>query len=119
MAETDGFRKCTSIRKLVSYAGLDVAENQSGDKSGVARISKKGNAHIRAALYMPALCACRQRLNKRQKSKKQGVIAVMRKLLVLIYTLWKNSQEYDPDHQWGEEKKGRNKTAPQDSTMTS
>lgn len=109
LAETDGFRRCSSIRKLVSYAGLDVVENQSGDKIGRTRISKKGNAHIRKALYMPALCASRfdakmkpfyQRLTQKQNAKKQSVIAVMRKLLVIIYTLWKNEQEYIPNHQW-------------------
>lgn len=109
LAETDGFRKCSSIRKLVSYAGLDVSEQQSGDKVGRTRISKKGNAHIREALYMPALCASRfdqkmkcfySRLTQRQNAKKQSVIAVMRKLLVVIYTLWKNGQDYNPQHQW-------------------
>ncbi len=110
LAETDGFRKCSSIRKLVSYAGLDVAQNESGTKSGISKISKKGNSYIRETLYMPALCSCRfeenmrvfyERLNTRQKVKKQGVIAVMRKLLVLIYTLWKSGQEYDPNYKWG------------------
>ncbi|QTE21268.1 IS110 family transposase [Polaribacter cellanae] len=109
LAETDGFRKCSSIRKLVSYAGLDVVENQSGTKSGRTRISKKGNSHIREALYMPALCASRfdqrmktfyKRLNEKQNTKKQGVIAVMRKLLIVIYTLWKNEQQYNPEYQW-------------------
>ncbi len=110
LAETDGFRKCGSIRKLVSYAGLDVCQNQSGDKSGVSKISKKGNSYIREALYMPALSACQyeenlktfyKRLNERQKTKKQGIIAIMRKLLVLVYALWKNGQEYDPNYKWG------------------
>ncbi len=114
LAETDGFRKCSSIRKLVSYSGLDVVEHQSGNTTGRTRISKKGNSYIRQALYMPALTVCRsnqefqpfyKRLNERQVSKKQGVIAVMRKLLILIYTLWKNGQEYNPNHQWGEKNK--------------
>jgi hypothetical protein len=37
-----------------------------------------------------------QQLNERQQAKKQGVIAVARKLLILIYSLWKNEQPYDP-----------------------
>ncbi len=96
-----------SCRKLVSYAGLDVVENQSGIKNGRTRISKKGNSYIRQALYMPALTVCRsneefqsfyKRLNERQAYRKQGVVAVMRKILVLVYTLWKNGQEYNPNH---------------------
>lgn len=109
LAETDGFRRFSGIRKLVSYAGLDVVEHQSGDKVGRTKISKKGNAYIREALYMPALSACHhnanlcsfyQRLQTRQNTNKQGVVAVMRKLLVLIYTLWKSEQEYEPNYVW-------------------
>ena len=29
----------------------------------------------------------------------KGVVAVQRKLLVLIYTLWKNDSEYDPRYE--------------------
>lgn len=114
LAETDGFRNTKSIRSLVSYAGLDVVHNQSGAKTGRTRISKKGNPYIRAALYMPALSACRydprskktyQRLVERLPKKKQAVVAVMRKLLIIVYTMWKNGEDYEQDHQW--EKKGR------------
>ena len=69
-------------------------------------ISKRGNAHIRAALYMPALVAVRYNpqikaaygriCQKHPKEKKIGVAAAMRRLLLLIYTLWKNGEEYDP-----------------------
>ncbi len=86
LAETDGFRKCSSIRKLVSYAGLDIVENQSGNKTGRTRISKKGNSYIRQALYMPAVTVCRsneefqsfyKRLNERQISKKNKVLLLL------------------------------------------
>lgn len=115
LAETDGFRNCSSISRLVSYAGLDVVHRQSGKYEGKSRISKMGNANIRAALYMPALSAMQhdkrlkpfyERLKERLPYKKQAITAVMRKLLVLVYTLWKNGREYDPDHQW-QKKAGR------------
>ena len=46
-------------RQLVSYAagppgGYDVVENQSGNRSGKTRISKKGNSRIRRILHLPA-----------------------------------------------------------------
>lgn len=115
LAETDGFRNSSSIRKLVSYAGLDVVHKESGQYVGTSRISKKGNPYIRAALYMPALSARNhdkrlkpfyERLEKRLPKKKQAIVAVMRKILILVYTLWKNGQNYDPKHQWNE-KAGR------------
>lgn len=30
----------------------------------------------------------------------KAIVAVMRKMLCLIYTLWKNDTDYDPNHQW-------------------
>ncbi len=103
LAEVNGFLLFNSIRQLVSYAGLDVIENESGNKKGKTKISKKGNARIRAALYMPAMSAIRsnvplkafyERINDGRTNKKQGLVAVMRKLLILIYTLWKKDEEY-------------------------
>lgn len=105
VAETDGFLLIRNRKQLTSYAGFDVVAKQSGDKDPKHKISKKGNAHIRAALYMPALVATRfnpQMKNaydricqKHPNEKKIGVTAVMRKMLLLIYTLWKNGEEYD------------------------
>ena len=55
VAETNGFELFHSQAQLTSYAGYDVIENQSGQRKGKTRISKKGNSHIRKALYFPAL----------------------------------------------------------------
>jgi transposase len=41
-------------RNLVSYAGYDLVENQSGTRSGKTRISKQGNHRIRRVLHLPA-----------------------------------------------------------------
>jgi len=105
IAETNGFGIIRNQKQLVGYAGLDVIINQSGQKSSPGRLSKKGNPHIRKALFMPALSSARSndlmkiiyhQLNQRQAAKKQGVMVVAKKLLLLIYALWKNSTEYDP-----------------------
>lgn len=109
IAETNGFLLFNSIRQLVSYAGLDVIQDESGQYKGKSRLSKKGNAHLRAALYMPAVTAATHnenlnkfysRLNEKFIYKKQSLVAVMRKLLILIYTLWKTGEDYDPNYQW-------------------
>jgi transposase len=103
LAETDGFNIIMNQKQLIGYSGLDVRVDQSGEKTTKGRITKKGNSHLRKALYMPALNACRTnktmkvfytKLNERQKAKKQGIIAVQRKLLLLTYALWKTDQEY-------------------------
>ncbi len=104
LAETGGFALFSSAAQLVSYAGYDVVENQSGLKAGKTRISKKGNSHIRRALHMPALTAIRcdepafvnlyQRVYDRTKIKMKAYVAVQKKLLTTIYALWKNDTEY-------------------------
>lgn len=105
IAETQGFELITSRKQLASYAGLDVIERQSGTSvSGKTRISKKGNSRIREALYFPAMVASRYNiplkeyygriLLKNPKEKMIGITALQRKLLLLIYTLWKNNEEF-------------------------
>lgn len=104
LAETQGFRLITNVKQLVSYAGYDVVEKESGTSiKGKTRISKKGNSRIRAALYFPALVASRYnmqlktvytRINDKKASKMVGVTALQRKILVLIYSLWKNDTTY-------------------------
>jgi len=55
IAETQGFNNISSTRQLSSYAGYDVSAKESGKWKGKTRISKKGNSHIRQAMYMPSL----------------------------------------------------------------
>lgn len=108
VAETNGFEGIKNKRQLTSYVGLDVRENQSGKKTGKASISKHGNKHIRKGLYMPALC-CKKHDKKMKdlyervcerhgyKNKKIAIVAVMRKIIHIIYALWKNQTVYDPN----------------------
>ncbi|MEL6986789.1 MAG: IS110 family transposase [Bacteroidota bacterium] len=109
IAETNGFYSMSSLRQLVSYAGYDVKEKSSGDFKGKPRISKRGNVHIRSVLYMPVLSLLRSkvkpfydlyiRLLKRNGGlKKKANVAIQRKLLVLIYTLWKNDTAFNADY---------------------
>ena len=107
VAETNGFALIRNLRQLSSYAGYDIIENQSGNKQGKTRISKRGNARIRAVLYMAALSVirhdkgplrkCYERVAHRNPTAyKVANVAVQRKLLCLIYTLFKNGTTYDP-----------------------
>jgi transposase len=110
LCETNGFELFNSIRQVVSYSGLDVQMKESGNFKGKTRISKKGNARIRQCLFMPALTATMhnekikalyERINERNPDiKKKGVVAGMRKLLILIFVLWKKNEEYNPQYQW-------------------
>lgn len=109
VSEANGFTLFKNKAQLVSYAGYDVVENTSGTSiKGATKISKKGNHRIRKALYFPAFVAIKynpeiknlyNKVFDKTKLKMKGAVAVQRKLLVLIYTLYKNNQAYKPEYQ--------------------
>lgn len=107
IAETNGFALIENAKQLTSYAGLDVVYNESGLKKHKTSISKKGNRFLRQAVYMPALSACIHnpklkqtyiRLVIKKNVKKVAIIAVARKLLILIYTIFKKNVDYVPNY---------------------
>ena len=109
VAETQGFNLIKNKKQLVSYAGLDVVEKQSGiSVHGKPKISKKGNKYLRKSLHMPAFSAIRYqpnaknlytRLISKHGIKMKACVAVQRKLLELIYTIWNTGQVYDSNYQ--------------------
>lgn len=109
LAETNGFELIKNKKQLVSYAGLDVVEKQSGTSvKGKPKISKKGNRNIRSAMHLPALSAIKHtehykaiyaRLVSTSGIKMKGVVAVQRKLLELIYIVYKTKKAFDKDYE--------------------
>lgn len=106
VAETGGFALINNAKQLTSYAGYDVVLRESGNYQGKTKISKKGNKHIRAILHMPSMTAIRVNptlspFYKRLKPKKVkpivALVAVQRKMLVLMYSLWKSEMYYDTE----------------------
>ena len=105
LAELLRFGPDSHVRQWVASAGLDPRAHVSG--TSVAKkpaISKAGNAHLRRALYMPALGASQhepylrafyQHLQQRGKTKLQALVAVMRKLLHAIFGMFKHNAAYD------------------------
>ncbi len=105
LAELLRFGPDSDVRQWVAYAGLDPHEHTSGTSvARKPRVSKAGNAHLRRALYMPALVATQhephlrgfyQHLLERGKTKLQALVAVMRKLLHAIFGMFKHNTVYD------------------------
>jgi transposase len=111
LGETNGFAMIKNNRQLTSYAGLDVVLKESGTFKGKTKISKKGNSYIRKILYFPALTTVKgtgsfkevyERIVSQKHKPMIAVTAIQRKLLVLIYSLWKTGAEFDPAY--GQEK---------------
>jgi len=109
LAETNGFELIRSKRQLTSYAGLDVKEKQSGTSvKGKPRISKCGNRHLRKAMHLPGLTAVRwddnfrdlyARIVSKHGIKMKALLAVQRKLLEMVYTIFKNKIPYDKEYE--------------------
>lgn len=109
LAETNGFTLFKNYKQLVSYAGYDVVEAQSGTRIGKTKISKRGNSRIRRALHMPSLVVIQcdvkpfkdlfERTYEKHGVKMKSYVAVQKKLLTMIYHLWKKDQPYGVDYQ--------------------
>ncbi len=104
LAELAALPADMTTRQWVAHAGLDPRQFQSGTSvHKPARISKTGNAHIRRALFMPALVSVQwephikafyEHLLDRGKTKMQANVAVMRKLLHAIHGMLEHDQDF-------------------------
>jgi transposase len=107
LGELSAANNFSSSRELEVFCGLTPKLFESGSSvRGKPRMSKVGNARIRKALYMPALCALRAnpalrefaaRLKAAGKPGKVVVGAVMRKLLRLMFAVVKTGKHFDVD----------------------
>jgi transposase len=108
LAEVPNILAFETAAQLAAFAGVTPRQFHSG--SSVHRpthISKCGNAHLRAALYFPAMVALRHnpiirafgdRLKATGHTGKSIVVAAMRKLLHLIYGVLKSGRPFDPNY---------------------
>ena len=80
---------------------------QSGQWTGTTHIAKNGDALLRKALHMPALCALRfnpsirtfcQRLKANGKNGKALACAAMRKLIHIAFGVLKSGKPFDPNY---------------------
>ena len=108
LGETNGFELIRNRRQLASYAGFDVKEKQSGTSvKGKPKISKRGNKYLRKAMHLPALSAIRHderfkavfaRIVSKHGLKMKAAVAVQRKLLEMMFTLYKTNKKYDKQY---------------------
>jgi transposase len=97
-------RRFASRRPVAAYGGLVPRRYQSGQMDRSGRISKRGNALLRAVLNQAAWVAVRCNPELRafflqvggghKKRRKQAIVAVMRKLLVIAWALLRDGTTY-------------------------
>jgi transposase len=106
LAEFGAMERYESAKAAAADTGVTPSHYESG--TSVRRrpkMSKMGNANLRAALYWPAITAMTRcpafkafaaRLAAKGKPKKVIIGAVMRKLVHIIYGVLKHKTPYDP-----------------------
>jgi transposase len=109
LAETNGFELIRSKKQLTSYAGFDVKEKLSGTSvKGKPKISKRGNRHLRKCMHLPSLSAVKHvdiyrelytRIVSKNGIKMKALIAIQRKMLELVYVIYKNDTIFESDYE--------------------
>jgi transposase len=94
-----------NAKQMTALLGLDPVMKDSGLFRGKQRISKHGGQQLRNLLYLPTLCSIQhnprikvfyERLIAQAKTKKLAVIASMRKLILLAFSIFKTKQHFQP-----------------------
>lgn len=106
IAELPTIDQNTDARAICAWAGVIPKRWQSGKTELPARLSKRGNHHLRNALFMPALVAKKYNPTLRDfaeklraKGKRPGAIvgAISHKMLRIIVGLLKSNSPFDPN----------------------
>jgi transposase len=104
LGEIGDINRFSNPSKLVAYAGIDATVSQSGEyKSPNGKMSKRGSAYLRTALFQAALIAAfhdptfsafYQKKRSEGKHHLTAVGAVARKLCNVIHAVLKNNSPY-------------------------
>jgi len=99
-------------REVGPYLGLTPKQRDSGDSQPELGISKAGDGLLRSLLVQGAHCMLRKKapesdlrawgLGKMgsggKRAKKRAIVAVARRLAVLLHHLWATGEVYDPQY---------------------
>lgn len=106
VGEIGDISRFNSYEQIRRYAGLNLVENSSGKHQGKTTISKRGRNLLRSILYRMAftMIGKNEEMKKlykylttrkeNQLKKKQAIVAVIGKILQIIYTVVIKNEEY-------------------------
>ncbi len=107
LGEIADIRAFPSAKQLIAYAGIDASVSEPGEFQGSRmHISKRGSPYLRRApwhcahnarLSDPRMSAYYQNKIHAGKHPKVAQVALMRKMVVVLYHVWKSGQPYDPE----------------------
>ena len=106
LAECGHLDRFHNAKALVGYLGLYPTVEQSGESQKNGRLAKRGARLAKKAIYLAAIAAIRHNRELRQvymnyrskgRAKKECIIITARKLLTIIYAIYKHNVPYDPN----------------------
>lgn len=116
LGEIGDLTRFSHWQQVRKYAGYNLMENSSGEHKGKSKISKRGRHMLRSVLYQMALVMIAKNeeikqlygyLTKRKNNplkKKQAVVAVIGKILSIIFALVKKQEKYDSTKVFNQER---------------
>jgi transposase len=104
-AAVDDPGRFTSSRTVAAHFGLTPRRYQSGEMDNPGRISKAGDPDVRSALYAAANAMMMRSVASsqikswglrlmRRKGRRRAVVAVARKLAVVMHRMWADGTEF-------------------------
>lgn len=104
-AAVDDPKRFTSSRTVAAHFGLTPRRYQSGEMDNPGRISNAGDADVRSALYAAANAMMMRSVANseirrsglrlmRRKGRRHAVVAVARKLAVVMHRMWVDNTEF-------------------------
>lgn len=110
ISEIGEIERFDDFDQLLAFAGVHPAERSSGKKGSNPEtswhMSKAGNSHLRAAAYRMAVVGIRHnpviaghyaRKRAAGKSKMNALGHCMRKALAIVWGVWRNGVDFDPN----------------------
>jgi len=106
LAECGPLDRFHNAKALVGYLGLYPTKEQSGDTLKNGKLAKRGAKLAKKALYLAAIAAVRHNDELRQiyhnyrskgRAKKECLIIVARKLVAILFAIYKYNVPYDPN----------------------
>jgi transposase len=110
IAEIGDIFRFDDFDQLLAFAGVHPAERSSGRRGANPEtswhMSKAGNSHLRAAAYRmavvgvrynPVIAAHYARKREAGKSKMNALGHCMRKALSIVWGVWRNGKDFDPN----------------------
>jgi len=104
LGECGELTRFNSAKSIIGYIGLYPTQYQSGNSHTVGRLAQRGVPIAKHALYMAAISSVRHNEQMLKifrdkisagKSKKEALIIVAKKIITVIYSIFKYNKPYD------------------------